>query len=656
MYIYIEVLSIYTFILYICPCILKYRNYNTVHIYYFNKLWTFRILLPILNKFNYININKFTHEFRNILDENGECINSKFTRKIMFQVKNDLIQSNEIKYIFQQIDNNNLIQYLVKSIISGNTKTDINSIPYCIYLILRIKYHMEELECKSSYLIIKNRPWLYYYSSYAKKYSISIKSTPSFRINIQEVLYNLYYKSIYFINYISKLLIFNRILSTDVNNKFKILSDTVGEFNLTKDGYNSDLFYYLYSDLEGDRLCFRYTSEYEKKQLLENKITPLNVNIIFKLFYFTFIPKNYYIPRIIFKSNLESKSISKAINQYVKGNYYWDNIFKKYFIKIYLTWYKYDESHIAICNSIRNNNGVMCLWERSFDGQPSPFKTIVADIMFRNTSLSISNDITNESEIKYTVITGFMRDYGLEIIKQKASKIREYLKSNGAKYIISVFDQNSNDSYENGKHNDNYEEILKFIISNKEYAVIFKPKKAHTYKYRLKVRTLKLLLTAQKTGRCYVYSSTGKYQSNVPSILAALSSDICIHSHLYAGTAALECAFIGKPTIMIDREGHPYDVLYNSGINESIFRNWGDVIYVLNEYFTSKYTNNNLGNLSPLISAVEPFRDGKGAFRMGSYIQNLLRELELCKDRETALSNAAEIYAKKWGENNVVLG
>ena len=652
MFIYVEALNIYSFMFYICPWLFKSRKYNTVNIFYFNKLSWFKIIIRLINKYKHINITKFDHEFRNILDENEECINSKFTRNIMFKVKDELLNTNQIKYIFEQITNKNLKQYLKKGIFNGDLKSDINSIPYCIYIILKIKYHMDKYECTNSYLFYKYRPWIYYYSTYARKYNVSLIPIYALNIGVSEFLYNVYYYKIIIVNNIIKYFSFIKKYN-NTETKYKILSDTIGEFNLVRDGYNSDLFYYLYSNLQPDRLCANYDNKDEKTQLISNNITPINTNYAAKIFNFKYVSKDSYINKVHFQNNIESKIIKKLIQQYIRSNIYWDNIFRIYNIKVYLTWYKYDHSHIAICNSIRNNNGVMCLWERSFDGQPSPFISVVSDIIFRNTTLGIDNEITNESEINYTVITGFMRDYGLEILRDKANLIKNNLKENGAKYIISIFDQNSTDEYENSKHNENYENILRFILENKDYAVIFKPKKAHTYKSKLKDHTIKLLSTAQKTGRCFVYSSSGKYQSNVPAILAALSSDICIHSHLYAGTAALECAFIGKPTIMIDREGHPYNILNNSGINECIFKNWNDAIYALNEHFTSKSINTNFGNLTPLISDVEPFRDGKGAFRMGSYIQNILEQLELCKDKQTALNNAAEIYSKKWGENSV---
>jgi len=299
--------------------------------------------------------------------------------------------------------------------------------------------------------------------------------------------------------------------------------------------------------------------------------------------------------------------------------------------------------------------GVFAMWERSFDGQPSPAHSICSDLMFWNSFISLEHENKKGSNINYNVVTGFLRDYGSNILKAKASQVRQKLKSNGALKIIAVFDQAHTDQYEKIRQNENYTYILKFVIENPAVGVVFKPKKSYDLKATLSEEACALLDIAEKTGRCHVFYSAGKYQSNVPAILAALCSDICIHGSLYAGTAALECAFIGKPTLLLDREGHPFNILNDSNISESIFKNWSDLIYSLKENINTSTKNNNFGNLEKFIGKVEPFRDGRGAYRMGNYLNTLIQQFDQGVDRNTAMDNAAEIYMKKWGENTVVV-
>jgi hypothetical protein len=70
-----------------------------------------------------------------------------------------------------------------------------------------------------------------------------------------------------------------------------------------------------------------------------------------------------------------------------------------------------------------------------------------------------------------------------------------------------------------------------------------------------------LLIAAERTGRCFVFEKSGRNNTIAPPLLLGLASDVCIHSHLSAGTAGIECALQGLPTVLIDREGVPLSKL-----------------------------------------------------------------------------------------------
>ena len=70
-------------------------------------------------------------------------------------------------------------------------------------------------------------------------------------------------------------------------------------------------------------------------------------------------------------------------------------------------------------------------------------------------------------------------------------------------------------------------------------------------------------------------------------MLAALTSDLCIHGHL--GTAAMECALIGKPTFLIDREIKSFSNFYEYLEKDYvIFKNWESAIEAYKEYFKQR--------------------------------------------------------------------
>jgi hypothetical protein len=62
------------------------------------------------------------------------------------------------------------------------------------------------------------------------------------------------------------------------------------------------------------------------------------------------------------------------------------------------------------------------------------------------------------------------------------------------------------------------------------------------------------------------------------------------------------------------------------------------------------------GDWSPILDDLDPFRDGKAAYRITTYLNWLLEGFNQGRDRETILSDAAERYSQKWGADKICLG
>ena len=162
-----------------------------------------------------------------------------------------------------------------------------------------------------------------------------------------------------------------------------------------------------------------------------------------------------------------------------------------------------------------------------------------------------------------------------------------------------------------------------------------------------------LLEEAIKSGRCILFEESGRHTTSSPPLLGGLASDVCIHGHLSAGTAALECALEGRPTLLIDREGCHESKLYELPKDKVIFKNWDDAIDAMMEHLQTPNGIPKFGDWSPIIEDLDPFRDGKAAQRMGNYLNWLIQGFEQGLDKEVILSDAAERYAKEWGNDKV---
>ena len=182
--------------------------------------------------------------------------------------------------------------------------------------------------------------------------------------------------------------------------------------------------------------------------------------------------------------------------------------------------------------------------------------------------------------------------------------------------------------------------------------MIFKPKVAKTLRRRLGAVN-ELLDEAIKSGRCILFEKSWRNSTSAPPLLAGLASDVCIHGHLSAGTAALECALENKPTLLIDREGCPESKFYELPKNKVIFKNWEDTIDALMEHFQTPNGIPGFGDWGPLLDELDLFRDGKSAQRMGNYLNWLIQGFEQGLDKDVIMSDAAERYAKEWGNDKV---
>ena len=147
------------------------------------------------------------------------------------------------------------------------------------------------------------------------------------------------------------------------------------------------------------------------------------------------------------------------------------------------------------------------------------------------------------------------------------------------------------------------------------------------------------------------------YTKGVDALITetGLASDVCIHGHLSAGTAALECALEGIPTLLIDREGAPYSKLSELPKEKVVFQDWPSAIDSMLLHFNSPEGLPGFGDWSSIIDELDPFRDGMAANRMGTYLKWLIDGFDDNLDKEVVMLNAAKMYIKKWGSDKIII-
>ncbi len=242
------------------------------------------------------------------------------------------------------------------------------------------------------------------------------------------------------------------------------------------------------------------------------------------------------------------------------------------------------------------------------------------------------------------------------MLEDGARSIRETLQHHGAKHILAFFDENSaNDARWNVGHQEvqeNYRFLLEKVIKEPWFGLVIKPKTTSTLRARLGPVN-DLLEQAEATGRCFLFGSGG-IQGWYPPSAAALAADIAVHGHIWAGTAGVEAALAGVPTLLMDQEGWQIDSLYRLGVGRVVFNSWEGLWEACNQHWANPGEIPGFGDWSPIMDEVDPFRDGRAAERMGTYIKWLLEGLRAGLDRDTAMAQTAERYRSIWGQDKVI--
>jgi hypothetical protein len=634
----------------------KLSIYKKLSIFYFIDASFFakKLLIPTLRLFGK-KIYLLDFKLVEIVDDNNELVRIRIHRKDLIDFSESILQSKAYKALFHESwRQNNITEYVNKSIILGSIHQE-HAISKMLFIINLTNWHSLKLGINESILVAKRRPWIALYQEYASKFNVEIieNKTSFFGFNHIKTLIR---SNLFFYNTVKNFKyagIKNPKLNKSGN---KLFLDGRGDFGLINNGYHSDFFWQKNSDFKLDNIVYESHSIKEKEYLASNGLQTISNRVYSS----SNNIRNYKKPILNYSKKFkdESRAIGAILDSYDLERFNSASLFKKFGVKIFFSWDKYGSNHIAFSDAIHDNEGISINWQLAFAGSTSAESQINADIVFSHSAFSNKIESKLNSKIKFNVITGYLKDYAPALLKDKASEIRSNLQEHGAKKIVFVIDENSlNDSrWHTGKElqRDNYSYILKKIFEEPWLGVIFKPKRAIDLRFRLGP-VVKLLDKAIATGRCYIFEDSGRYTTTAPPILAGLASDVCIHGHLSAGTAALECALEGIPTLLIDREGTPYSKLSELPKEKVIFQDWPSAIDSLLLHFNSPEAIPGFGDWSSIIDELDPFRDGMAAKRMGTYLKWLIDGFDDNLDKEVVMLNAANMYIKKWGSDKIII-
>lgn len=615
-----------------------------------------KLVIPILNMMG-MNVKKLPFEMKDIKDENDELLRIRVHRKDLFDIQKKMVVSKAFLNLSDQSwEQGAILDYISKGLVDGYIM-DSTSPGRILYLIGVIKWHMESDEGSTPSLFVSNsRPWFDLYYEIAMKSQINLlaasniefkKATIHQFIRRHAWLYGLV-KNFKYKN--SNKTLGNADLSIN-----RLYLEGRGDVSFAKNGDHSDFFWQINSDFPTNNILYKHADYEEQKYLTDHGVLSIGDGVVTDSKH----QRNYTKPKINHPERFrqESKVIKSILDSYDLDRFYWSRFFKQYKVKLFLSWNKYSKDHMALSDAIDDVGGISILWQMAFDGFAFSECQSNVDIAFNYSAFSNSLETLQSSHIKHRVIVGYPKDYVPALLVDRAREVREQLQANGAEKIVFVIDENSIDDarWHTGHtlQQDNYRYILEKVLETPWLGAIFKPKASKTLRKRLGAVN-KLLSEAEATGRCYIYESSGRHTTSAPPVLAGLSADICVHGHLSAGTAALECALEGLPTLLVDREGTPASKLYELPEGKVVFKDWPSAIDATMEYFNTPEKIPGFGDWSSIIDDLDPFRDGLAAKRIGDYLHWLIQGYDQGLDKELIMENAAEKYRKQWGDDKVL--
>ncbi len=442
--------------------------------------------------------------------------------------------------------------------------------------------------------------------------------------------------------------------------------DYCGQFNLDRPECHSDLFFYRYSGLKGPQCQLLFhaghdpLNEEKKDALFREGIRPVILNALAAE---KEVEAEAFFPALPLRMPagfpvLHSEGLwawSRGADFSARVDY-WEKYFQASGSKVYISCYKYDEAHIAIAEAARRTGTVMTVYQRAFEVASSPQLALCGDISFvySRWGLGDPKDLSRASQV---VVTGYLGDHRFDLCRTTAAGIRAGLMKNGAECIIGFLDENTVDDprwlFGHGVAQKDYEVLFNKLFKYPRLGLVIKPKSPATLRRRLG-EVAELMDQAVATGRCYI-ALDGKVHGAYTPALAALASDIVVHQHASAVTAALESALAGVPTVLLNRENFGGNLAGQLKPGRLVFSDWDSLWDVLEFSALQKGQVPGLGDWSEILPALDPFRDGRAVERLGKYLAWLLEGYKDGMTKGALMMMAAEKYAQAWGRDKVVI-
>jgi len=192
--------------------------------------------------------------------------------------------------------------------------------------------------------------------------------------------------------------------------------------------------------------------------------------------------------------------------------------------------------------------------------------------------------------------------------------------------------------------------ILGWVRQNEDVGVIIKLKKPHFLDNRTEIKN-QISELEQSTTRVILIKDS--FQKMPNSYLNGI--DMVLGTSTFFPSAVIECVVHGTRAVFYDfpNLSHHEPELYQWGENKVIFPDLDDMVSAVKAYKNDPSSNPRLGDWSEHLDELDPFLDGHGGRRIGTYMHRLQEGFEEGLNRDDTIARANRLYAEAWGEDKV---
>lgn len=331
----------------------------------------------------------------------------------------------------------------------------------------------------------------------------------------------------------------------------------------------------------------------------------------------------------------------------------WKNFYETFNIKIFFESGEGSPQYIAqgIAFDILNKDrGITVGKQRSDSGDnPEVFSGYFTKDIFFTWNYRQKECLNPEFNIVSSqVIAGYPNDKIFYNITSELENIKNSLMENGARFIIALFDTAFTDSIGVSSHEVGtfYKYFLNWVLEQESIGLVIKSKKPYLLKGLKNISSL--LKAAVETGRCVKLNNEyGRLPSDASKI-----ADFAVG--MGVSSALTEAVIAGCRGIHFFNGFPKYHDYYKWGYGKLVFDDLDKMIKALKSYKDNPEDNPDLGDWTPYLDLLDPFRDGRAGERMGLYLKWCLEGYDAGLSRDEVLNRANSMYVSKWGEDKVV--